>query len=291
MSKAAQDQVDKMKYRKSYRNVWHTDLISTMAADTPYCCFAFFCGPCASYMLRKRALYGDMSRYTCCGGYMPCSGKCGERKCPAFCLCTEVFFCFGNSVASTRFMLQDEFNIQTTKCDNCIIGFMVCLQQVACIFSIIACIVGSEELNEASQLLNCLADLVFCSVCSCMQTQHKVEMDKRDGKSQIRPMDVPPIQEMSRIDQSYHGGPPHMQYGQPHYGQGYSSAGYPQQPQGYPPMYPPAGYPPQHQGYPPVVYPPPHQGYPSPAYHSQPPPPPPPHDGQGHPPPPPNQQK
>jgi hypothetical protein len=32
-----------------------------------------------------------------------------------------VFCCFGNSVASTRFLLQDEFNIQTTQCDNCII--------------------------------------------------------------------------------------------------------------------------------------------------------------------------
>eukprot|EP00494_Astrolonche_serrata_P021430 UN21670 len=99
-------------------------------------------------MLRKRALYNDMSRYTCCAGYMPCSGKCGESKCPEFCLATEVFLCFGNSVASTRFLLQDEFNIQTTKCDNCIIGFMFCLQQVACIFSIVAAIVGSEELQR-----------------------------------------------------------------------------------------------------------------------------------------------
>lgn len=33
----------------------------------------------------------------------------------------QVFCCFANSVASTRFMLQDEFNIQTTECDNCII--------------------------------------------------------------------------------------------------------------------------------------------------------------------------
>jgi hypothetical protein len=33
----------------------------------------------------------------------------------------QVFCCFGNSVASTRFLLQDEFNIQTTQCDNCII--------------------------------------------------------------------------------------------------------------------------------------------------------------------------
>ena len=33
----------------------------------------------------------------------------------------QVCLCFSNSVASTRFMLQDEFSIQTTKCDNCII--------------------------------------------------------------------------------------------------------------------------------------------------------------------------
>jgi len=30
-------------------------------------------------------------RYTCCAGYMPCSGRCGESKCPEFCLCTEVY--------------------------------------------------------------------------------------------------------------------------------------------------------------------------------------------------------
>ncbi|MBA0796208.1 hypothetical protein Gohar_006995, partial [Gossypium harknessii] len=87
-------------------------------------------GPCASYMLRKRALYGDMSRYTCCAGYMPCSGRCGESKCPEFCLCTE--------------------------------GFMFCLQQIACIFSLVAMIVGSDEIQEASQILSCLADMVYC---------------------------------------------------------------------------------------------------------------------------------
>ncbi|CAI0476137.1 unnamed protein product, partial [Linum tenue] len=54
------------------------------------CCLALWCGPCVSYLLRKRALYNDMSRYVCCAGYMPCSGRCGESKCPEFCLCTEV---------------------------------------------------------------------------------------------------------------------------------------------------------------------------------------------------------
>ncbi|KAI3886723.1 hypothetical protein MKX03_006866 [Papaver bracteatum] len=246
-----QENLDKMKVRQDYRNLWHTDLMSTIQADTPYCCMALWCGPCVSYMLRKRAIYNDMRRYVCCAGYLPCSGRCGESKCPEFCLATEVCLCFGNSVASTRFLLQDEFNIQTTQCDNCIIGFMFCLQQVACIFSIVAMIVGSEEISEASQILSCLSDLVYCSVCACMQTQHKIEMDKRDGVFGPQVMGVPPVQNMSRIDQPI---PPHVGY-PPQQGYGYP----PPQPQGYPPAgYPPQGYPPA--GYPPAGYPP--AGYP-----------------------------
>ncbi|KAL7122970.1 hypothetical protein ACP275_01G077500 [Erythranthe tilingii] len=244
---ASQQHLDKMQLRQNYRNVWHTDLTHAIQNDPPYCCLSLWCGPCVSYMLRKRALYNDMTRYVCCAGYMPCSGRCGESRCPEFCLATEVFLCFGNSVASTRFMLQDEFNIQTTQCDNCIIGFMVCLQQVACIFSIVAMIVGSDELSEASQILSCLSDMVYCSVCACMQTQHKIEMDKRDGKFGPQPvMSVPAVQQMSRLDQQY---PPTAGYPAPAYGQ----PNYPP-PGGYPPAgYPPAGYPPA--GYPPAGYP------------------------------------
>ncbi|GAB2271738.1 hypothetical protein Dimus_006567 [Dionaea muscipula] len=232
-------ELEKMQARQQYRNLWHVDLMSSIGADTPYCCFAFCCGPCASYLLRKRALYNDMSRYTCCAGYLPCSGRCGESSCPEFCLCTEVFCCFANSVASTRFLLQDEFNIQTTKCDNCIIGFMFCLGQVACIFSCIACLVGSQDLSDAAQCLNCLSDSVYCTVCACMQTQHKIELDKRDGKFGSQPvMSVPPpVQQMSR-DQDL---PPQQ-----------AAAGYPP-----PPSQAPA-YPPPSQQAPPV-YPPPSQ--------------------------------
>lgn len=82
-----------------------------------------------------------------------------------------------------------------------------------------------------------------------MQTQHKIEMDKRDGKFGPQPMmAVPPVQQMSRIDQPT---PPPVGYpSQPAYGQ--------QQPYGYPP-------PPHAQGYPPAGYPPP--AYPpAPAY-------------------------
>nr|CAD1835310.1 unnamed protein product [Ananas comosus var. bracteatus] len=221
----------------------------------PFCCLALWCGPCVSYMLRKRALYNDMSRYVCCAGYLPCSGRCGESKCPEFCLATEVICCFGNSVASTRFLLQDEFNIQTTQCDNCIIGFMFCLQQVACIFSLVAAIVGSQELSEASQILSCMSDFVYWTVCACMQTQHKIEMDKRDGKFGPQPMAVPPVQQMSRIDQPI---PPPVGYPpQPAYGQPY---GYPPPPQAQVQGYPPPGYPQ------PGAYPPP-GSYPPPGYY------------------------
>ncbi|XP_023513590.1 leucine-rich repeat extensin-like protein 2 isoform X3 [Cucurbita pepo subsp. pepo] len=300
------DYLEKMQLRQDYRNFWHTDLTGTISANTPYCCFSIFCAPCASYLLRKRALYDDMSRYKCCGGYMPCSGKCGEGHCPEACLCTEVFCCFANSVASTRFMLQDEFNIQTTECDNCIIGFMLCLSQLACICSIIACLLGSEELQEASDIVTCLSNLVYCSVCACMQTQHKMELDKRDGKfGPQQAMAVPPTQQMSRINQPIPGpvGYPPPMYGQPFghppppYVQGYppppSAQGYPPPPlaQGYASPPPTQGYPPppSAQGYPPpplaqgYASPPPTQGYPPPPSAQGYPPPPP---GQGYPPPP-----
>jgi hypothetical protein len=105
-----------------------------------------------------------------------------------------------------------------------------------------------------------------------MQTQHKVEMDKRDGKFGPQPMAVPPVQQMSRIDQPI---PPPAGYApQPAYGQ--PSGGYPAPPaQGYPPVgypaqgypqggaYPPPGYPPQGS------YPPPQSSYPPQGYYGK----------------------
>ncbi|CAN1237286.1 hypothetical protein LINGRAPRIM_LOCUS1851 [Linum grandiflorum] len=273
-----------MHLRQNYTNLWHTDLCGAVAADAPCTFLASFIGPCASYILRKRALYNDLSRYTCCAGYMPCSGNCGESNCPEFCLCSEVFCCFSNSVASTRFLLQDEFNIQTSTCDNCIIGFMFCIQQLACICSCVACLTGIDEIADLADLLSCLSDLVFCSVCPCLQTQHKVEMDKRDMKYGPPPtMGVPPMQQMSRIDQPI---PPSANYYSPYeenlkaksgQGAGYPYGGYPPPGQGYGPPppgypypgsyqgYPPPGYINQSPGYPPS-YPPPPSAYPPPNY-------------------------
>ena len=69
------DRKEAAQARDSYRNHWQTDLLRAPCNDCKFCCFSVFCSPCASFILRKRALYGDMERYTCCAGYMPCSGK------------------------------------------------------------------------------------------------------------------------------------------------------------------------------------------------------------------------
>ncbi|XP_059318796.1 uncharacterized protein LOC132069470 [Lycium ferocissimum] len=247
--------IAKAENRKFFQNLWRTDLMSTIKADPKYWCFALWCGPCSSYVLRKRALYGDMTRYKCCAGYMPCSGRCGESKCPEFCLATEVCCCFGNSVGSTRFLLQDELNIRTTKCDNCIIGFMLVLGYLACLCRILALVTGDDEIEDAAHILTCMSDTVYYTVCACMQTQHKIELDKRDGMFGPSPMTIPPMQQMSRLDQPYGptvGYPP--AYGAPPYGQPQPPPhqGYPAPAPGFPPpsasAYPPPGaYPPPQQ--------------------------------------------
>lgn len=48
----------------------------------------------------------------------------------------QTFLCFGQSVASTRWLIQDEMHIRNTQCDNCIIGTMIFFQYLSCICSV-----------------------------------------------------------------------------------------------------------------------------------------------------------
>ncbi|KAK8345648.1 hypothetical protein V6Z11_A07G164400 [Gossypium hirsutum] len=191
--------LEKMTSRQDYINSWHTPLMDTAKEDCRCKYFSllppppsiFFHAQCISYSLRKQALHGDMTRYVCCAGYICCS------------LCLEVACCFSSSVLSTRYLLQDEYDIKTTKCDNCIIAFMVILSQLACLCHLVASLTGNEELEELAELLTCLSELVCCVVCACMQTQHKIEMDHRHGtivEGEPARM-IPPVQEMSWSDQ------------------------------------------------------------------------------------------
>ena len=132
--------------------------------------------------MRKQILRDDLfNKYLCCGGMLPCSGRCGERRCPRLCLATEACCCFANSVLVSRFLIQDELAVQNTKTDNCVIATMVFLQQLACVCSIVAACTDNPGIDAASDVINVLADLTYCAVCACLQTQHRVELDVRDG--------------------------------------------------------------------------------------------------------------
>ena len=142
---------------------------------------------CVAYSQRKELMFNDLTNYTCCNGDFCISGRLGEKSCPEFCLCLEAFCCFPSAVATNRFMIQDEQRVENTQCDNTIIGFMLCLNQLACIFRCAAMISGNDELEQISDVLDCIADVTYCSVCACMQTQH------HEQRARARPQrDAPP---------------------------------------------------------------------------------------------------
>ncbi|CAL8465263.1 g4798 [Coccomyxa elongata] len=241
-----QQKLQAYEVRKStYSNTWKTDLMGATCASPLWCLFGACCPQCASYMLRKQALYNDMNRYVCCAGQCPCSGRMKEQECPEVCLAAEVCFCFTQSVASTRWMIQDEMRIQNTQCDNCLIGCMIAMQYVACLCNIAACLSGNDELGELAHCTDNIAQVAWCSVCACMQAQHKVQLDERDGRGAPpppNPLQAPGVQMMG--PSAYAGPPPGGPQGGPPQGypQGYpQQGGYPQQqppPQGYYPQQP-----------------------------------------------------
>lgn len=220
---------------------------------------SLFCSYCVSYHLRKRALHNDMSRYLCCNGDLPCSGRCGETQCPRTCLVAEVIFCFPQSVASTRWLLQDEMKLRNTQCDNCIITSMFMAQYLSCLCSLAACLSGNDVITDMAIVVDHIADLLWCSVCACMQTQHKIQMDARDANPEVaNPYNAPPTQtipvgrpvEHQQPVQPYQG--PTGTYGNDYSNQPY--AGYQGNYQGNYQAYPPA----DQGGY--QAYPPPTQG-------------------------------
>lgn len=188
---------DGLEARKKFPNAWATDLSWAVCADPLYWCFSSCCCGCAAYQQRKRVLLNDWNRYVCCGGMTPCSGNCCERRAPQLCLCLEVFLCFNMAVTTTRFMIQDALQVHNTPCDNCIIGTMFFAQYLACVCNLLACMTDMPVFEEATFITDRIADVLFWCVCSCMQTQQHVELNKRD-KALVIGTRAPGTQTMTR---------------------------------------------------------------------------------------------
>ena len=93
--------------------------------------------------------------------------------------------------------------IQNTKCDDCLFNTMVALQGLACLCQIAAFI--EPQLKETAALVDCAAEMVYCSVCACMQTQHRNQIKHRNENPQVitpgmqnNPMLAPPAAVMQR---------------------------------------------------------------------------------------------
>jgi hypothetical protein len=98
-------------------------------------------------------------------------------------------------VVTTRYLIQDEMIVQNTDCDNFLVGFLVCMEQLACIFRCAGELSGNPALEEVGAVLTVSADLTYCSVCSCMQTQAKLQLDARDEGRYVVPAFMAPGQQ------------------------------------------------------------------------------------------------
>jgi hypothetical protein len=86
-------------------------------------------------------------------------------------------------MATTRFMIQDEQRVMNTQCDNCLIGFMLCTQQLALCLRCIAMISNNPDIETLADAVDCLADLTYASVCACMLTQQQIQIQYRDSRA------------------------------------------------------------------------------------------------------------
>lgn len=166
--------------RQQHKNNFQKSMQDMMC--TPQCLVGMLCGPCCAFTTRKKALDGDLSKYTCCQGYMdgcccgvPKAGTCGESSCPACCLCLESCCCVGFNVSSTRLFVMDRYELTSDPCDRRMMRFTNALQCFACICEILA--LFQPEFADLADLLTCIADTVFCMTIGCMIGQLNYELD------------------------------------------------------------------------------------------------------------------
>ena len=55
---------------------------------------------------------------------------------------------------------------------------MIALQALSCICSIVACLTDNAAIDDAAECIDCVADVARVSVCACMQTQARYEMNE-----------------------------------------------------------------------------------------------------------------
>jgi len=142
-------------------------MLYACCAQPGFCLGACLCAPCVAYWMRDKIVQDHP--YVCCLG--KCPAPCLTGECPKIpCLCCEICCCIGIAVSATRIHVMQSLEIQPDYCDQYLICCSNVLQIVACIMSV--CDVPGHECVEN------LADLFFCIVLACMQTQVHYQFQK-----------------------------------------------------------------------------------------------------------------
>jgi hypothetical protein len=157
-----------MEITKHLNGRWQVGMIKA-ACKRPLTCLGSLLFPCCiAYSHRKELLQLTNEPYVCCGGLCGC-GPC-SRPCNPGCLVVESCCCLQMAIAGNRFMIQTRFDRKNTKCDNFIISVTSVLILIGFCISLIV-------QGDAGKFCKEVADLLLCIVNSCMQSQHRVELD------------------------------------------------------------------------------------------------------------------
>ena len=117
------------------------------------------CG-CTQWLLRRKVLDYDMTKYSCFQGYFNVcccckAGSCGEQNCPELCLCFESCCCNFVAISASRIYVMEKYDLQSDPCDYRLIRISNCLQILACVFAILAIFIA--ELREAARIIDWIA--------------------------------------------------------------------------------------------------------------------------------------
>lgn len=180
-------------------NHFKTDMMSApCAGGCTTCCWCLgqfipITSGCTQYLLRRKVLDYDMSKYTCfqgqlsfcCGSIQ--AGACGERNCPDFCAFIEGCCCNCFAISASRMYVMERYDLQSDPCDYRLIRINNCLQLLSCFCYILAFI--DSNFRECARLIDNIADLFYHSVSGCMTAQVAFEMDFHNSLSE--PLPVP----------------------------------------------------------------------------------------------------
>mmetsp|Transcript_39063 Transcript_39063/g.28883 ORF Transcript_39063/g.28883 Transcript_39063/m.28883 type:complete len:226 (+) Transcript_39063:53-730(+) len=142
-------------------------------------------GGCTQYLLRRKVLNYDMTKYSCFQGkFSFCCGAveadaCGERNCPDFCAFLEGCCCNCLAVSASRIYVMEKYDLQSDPCDYRLIRINNFLQMLSCLCDILALFNGN--FRQIARIVDHIADLFYHTISGCMTAQTSFEVDYQNS--------------------------------------------------------------------------------------------------------------